>query len=146
MKRVVNEQVSKRPQPVPDDADLRTIEEQREKLEAYISKLRALASAVDSEPGITLTLACYDRLRQIERRRMFIPVTDVTAHAEIVGQWNECLRITVGQIGDDENFVLTKGREGVKGLLVKSETMLEAVLGRLSKLKEALSKSRESGD
>jgi len=143
MKTKLDAKVSKRPIPIPEEADLAELEKTREQLEKYITSLKRLDSDIDSPQGQALIFACYARLRQIERRRMFIDVTDVTAHAAIVGQWNECLRITLGQIGDDEKFLLTGETESVKSMIIRTSKMLLGVLSKKTDMEKAISQNEK---
>lgn len=94
MKQIIDETRSKRPIYVPDESDIKKLMQQRESLEVEIEKIKATITDLKSEPWQRLVVFAYDRLREIERKRMGICASDTLRHAEIVGQWNEAFRLT----------------------------------------------------
>lgn len=94
MKEVVDPTVSKNPIKVPEEKDLLKKEKQLDRLIKEIEELEKLEEYQKNEMWIRFIEDSFSRLKEIERKRMFVPVTDTIAHAEIVGQWNERFLMT----------------------------------------------------
>ena len=110
MKEIVDATVSKHPIKVPEEEDLRRKQKQLERLAEEITRLEQLAEAKKSPMFLQLVEDSWKRLQEIERRRMFVTVTDTIAHAEIVGQWNERFLVTQ-ELANCENKKVAKLHE-----------------------------------
>lgn len=126
MKEIVDATISKHPIKVPEEEDLRRKQKQLERLAEEITRLEQLAEAKKSPIFLQLVEDSWKRLQEIERRRMFVPVTDTIAHAEIVGQWNERFLVTQ-ELANCENKKVAKLNlaKRIKETLAKWSQMLK---------------------
>jgi len=119
--------ISSRPVKVYEHKDILEMQKAREKLSHEITSLSALIEAKESPLWETLVRNSYDRLCEIERKRMFIPVDDIKAHSEIVGQWNERFLLT------NELLNAKKRRYEKQSILDQLSKKVESVLNGLKK-------------
>lgn len=106
MKEVVDPTVSKNPIKVPEEKDLLKKEKQLDRLIKEIEELEKLEEYQKNEMWIRFIEDSFSRLKEIERKRMFVPVTDTIAHAEIVGQWNERFLMTQERVNTVRNRMM----------------------------------------
>jgi len=124
-----NLMLSKRPVRKKKVETTEQIEKEIDKLEKRIETLRLSVEAKEEDPRyLALVKESRDRMMEIAIKAMGIPVDHTLEHAELVGQFNERLR-------------LTRELAFAKSDLVKSEGLIQAALRRLQ---ERLTKQSRS--
>jgi hypothetical protein len=131
MKEIVDQSISKNPIRVPEEKDLIRKQKQLTELINEIEELEKREEYQKEPMWICLIEDSFSRLKEIERKRMFVPVTDTIAHAEIVGQWNERFLVTQERV----NCV---NRKMMK--LAKAESMKERIAKWIQMLMKGASK------
>ena len=119
--------ISKRPVKVFEQKDIVEMQRSREKLADEILSLNTTIEAKESPEWARIVTDSHDRLCEIERKRMFIPVQDTHQHAEIVGQWNERFRLT------QELMDAKKRRYEKQSLLRQLSQRIESLVSNLKK-------------
>jgi len=86
---------SKRPVPIPDQADFEKAQLALDVLGERVAFLEEAIVAREEHPRYDRVVRYSEmRMQEIATEGMKIPVDDVLAHAEVVGQYNERKRIT----------------------------------------------------
>ena len=126
MKKIIDRTRSKRPILVPDENDYHRIHKLLNKVTETVADIEQDIELHENNPEyIRIVTESYERMLEIALKRMEIDVKDTHAHAEIVGQFNERLRLTGEMIS-------------AKNRLVERESLLERVKNRMAQISSKL--------
>ena len=95
MKQVIDKTRSRRPILEPDEKDFHATSAAVNRITTEVTRLeKDLESKKNNPEYIKVVSESYERMLEIALKRMSFPVSEIEKHAEIVGQFNERLRLT----------------------------------------------------
>ena len=134
MKRIIDRTRSKRPILQPDEKDYHHTTEQVNRITEAVKNIERDISFMEKCPEYTkIVQDSYGRMLEIAMKRMSFPVNEIEKHAEIVGQFNERLRLT-------EELLSARNR------LVERKGLLDRTIKKLTRLAKSLNLTGDTED